>query len=113
MSAPRGTRTPVLALRGPRPRPLDDGGQSRVEGRPPYPPNSWTDALQHLRVMHMGMPVTAMAGRSALQGAAMIFQATLCLDTTGEQAKRFYCFAAGLSTGHRKCRRKKANVPRP
>jgi hypothetical protein len=24
--APTGTRTPVLALRGPRPRPLDDGG---------------------------------------------------------------------------------------
>lgn len=26
-NAPRGTRTPVLALRGPRPGPLDDGGQ--------------------------------------------------------------------------------------
>ncbi len=24
--APKGTRTPVLALRGPRPRPLDNGG---------------------------------------------------------------------------------------
>lgn|GEM_PF-6004149 len=28
LNAPRGTRTPVLALRGPRPRPLDDGGLS-------------------------------------------------------------------------------------
>ncbi len=26
--APKGTRTPVLALRGPRPGPLDDGGVS-------------------------------------------------------------------------------------
>jgi hypothetical protein len=26
--APKGTRTPVLALRGPRPGPLDDGGNS-------------------------------------------------------------------------------------
>ena len=25
-SAPKGNRTPVLALRGPRPGPLDDGG---------------------------------------------------------------------------------------
>ena len=28
-SAPKGTRTPVLALRGPRPGPLDDGGMKR------------------------------------------------------------------------------------
>jgi hypothetical protein len=26
--APKGIRTPVLALRGPRPGPLDDGGNS-------------------------------------------------------------------------------------
>ena len=26
MDAPKGTRTPVWALRGPRPGPLDDGG---------------------------------------------------------------------------------------
>ena len=28
-SAPKGIRTPVLALRGPRPGPLDDGGLKR------------------------------------------------------------------------------------
>lgn len=31
-NAPRGTRTPVLALRGPCPGPLDDGGQSTFYG---------------------------------------------------------------------------------
>ena len=29
-NAPTGIRIPVLALRGPRPRPLDDGGVKRI-----------------------------------------------------------------------------------
>lgn len=28
--APRGIRTPVLGLKGPRPSPLDDGGAGRI-----------------------------------------------------------------------------------
>ena len=31
IGAPTGIRTPVVALKGPRPSPLDDGGASRVE----------------------------------------------------------------------------------
>ncbi len=33
--APTETRTPVLALRGPRPGPLDDGGMARRAERSP------------------------------------------------------------------------------
>ena len=32
-SAPRGIRTPVLGLKGPRPGPLDDGGNGRIVPR--------------------------------------------------------------------------------
>ena len=35
--APKGTRTPVLALRGPRPRPLDDGGVRRSDSTTQHP----------------------------------------------------------------------------
>ena len=32
-SAPTGIRTPVLALKGPRPSPLDDGGAGKIVSR--------------------------------------------------------------------------------
>jgi hypothetical protein len=39
--APKGNRTPVLALRGPRPGPLDDGGWQRENSTMlPAPPST-------------------------------------------------------------------------
>jgi hypothetical protein len=46
--APKGTRTPVLALRGPRPGPLDDGGVKRVNSTMHPPPSSTNSP--HLRI---------------------------------------------------------------
>jgi hypothetical protein len=46
-SAPKGIRTPVLALRGPRPGPLDDGGK-------PIAPGVWSRRLtQEHRIVYL------------------------------------------------------------
>ncbi len=66
--APKGNRTPVFAVRGRRPRPLDDGSVKRKRSSYPQPHPAASDSGHGLSAVHM--PVDSYAGAISAAAAA-------------------------------------------